>query len=242
MIYYEKDFYQKSDELRDAIVNEYYMNLCNSNSQVNIISQFVFLFKQYYTSVGILLSNQQSSSIYPIARSACECFSSIYKLIEASGSTSDFDETMKKEYQSNVSQLWRICKNLQAGEYRTKIFERIKKILLELKEINGAENDNEIINKCKSYSDNISEKVRDTFKNIPEYATDEESYKNLYPELCLYSHNNIDSIIERFFDKKEEGVVFNELKADNNKLAIMHMFVACANYILKWVKKVCNYE
>lgn len=165
-----------------------------------------------------------------------------YKLIEASGNTGDFDDTIKKEYQSNVSQLWRICKNLQFGEYRTKIFERIKEMLHNINEINGSESDNEIINKCEHYRNNISEKVVDAFKNIPEYAADEEAYKNLYPELCLYSHNNIDSIIERFFDRKEERVVFNELKDDNNKLAIMHMFVVCANYILKWVKKVCNYE
>lgn len=238
MEYNENDFYKKYIELDKAIANERYINFCNSNSKVGIIMQYIILFRRYYVSTIYLISNKLSCSAYPVARSACECFSSIYKLIEASGNTGDFDDTIKKEYQSNVSQLWRICKNLQFGDYRTKIFERIKKMLHNINEINGSESDNEIINKCEHYRNNISEKVVDAFKNIPEYAADEEAYKNLYPELCLYSHNNIDGIMERFYDHKDEETVINEEKKDNNMFVIMYMFVSCTVYILKWIDSV----
>lgn len=77
MEYNENDFYKKYIELDKAIANERYINFCNSNSKVGIITQYIILFRRYYVSTIYLISNKLSCSVYPVARSACECFSSI---------------------------------------------------------------------------------------------------------------------------------------------------------------------
>lgn len=242
MAYKENDFYKKYIELDESISNERYMIFCNSNSKVSIITQYIILFRRYYVSTIYLILNKLSCAVYSVARSACECFASIFRLIETFEEEDDFRQTMSDEYKSNIKQLCQIYKNLVDGEYKGKMFERIKAMLLEINEIREQESDDELIKRCIGFRENIKDKVAKTFKCIPEYANDEEAYKNLYPKLCLFTHNNIDSIMERFFDKKNEVVVINELKEDKNIFSVMYMFISCTNYIVKWVKSVVNNE
>ena len=59
MIYNEKDFYKKSKELHDAVVNELYMNLCNSNNQVKSKRIKAFINKRkIITTQGISLPRE----------------------------------------------------------------------------------------------------------------------------------------------------------------------------------------
>ena len=119
----------------------------------------------------------------------------------------------------------------------TKIFERIDKLMGYIGEKNGSETERQLVDKGKKFNEKISDKVEKALKNIPVYSNGEETYKTVYPELCLYSHNNTDSIIERFFVKIGDNAVFSELKKDENINAVMYMFVSCTKNILEWIKE-----
>lgn len=231
----EKDFESRYMYLEKVVCDSRYINICNLNEEIKIIWQYIILFKHYYAAVKTLLAERQSAAVYSISRSACECFASIYRFVEAFGNQLEFDKIKKAEYNANISQLYCIYSNMNDSTIKANLLARIKNLLININEITGATSDENIIKKCKNYNKNISLKVMNAFKHIPEYVNDEESYKNLYPELCLYSHNNIDSIIERYYRKDEEKIVFDANKEDKNIQPLKFMFVACSNYIIKWI-------
>lgn len=238
MGYYEEDFSSKLKMLDDIIFKERYMNLCNSNDNFRTIAPYIYLFRQYYFSVKTLLKDTQNNCvIYPLARSACECFASIYHLINTFEDPNAFANTVKKEYQANIKQLWRIYNKTQDSNSKNILFTRIKGFLKEIGEITGSEDDSTIENKAKSYNELIGEKVENAFSNLPSYSSDVDSYKNLYLELCLYSHNNIESILNRFYDDSNGQIYFNLKKEDVNILPTKYMFVACADYIITWLNR-----
>lgn len=237
MDYYESDFLVKLKELDEIIFKKEYLDLCNANENFRTIAPYVYLFRQYYLSVKTLLDTNNSCGIYPLARSACECFAIIYHLITTYETPQAFEDIVKREYQSNIKQLWSIWKYTKDTTLKNELFKRIKEQLIHIREINGTENDSIIENKAKSYDEPIQMKVVSAFSNIPGYSSDEESYNTLYKELCLYSHNNIDGIIERFFDNNKGQIHFNVYKKDINVNPTKYMFIACADYIITWLKR-----
>ena len=242
----EKDFITQKKRLDTLLYNEVLFEKINNNDELKIIYPFAFLFTSYYKGVTYLLSEKLYSSVFPIARSALECFANFSMLCECFNSP-QFSEKYKILQGKDIIQICEIAK--EEDDENTKEF-LMKTIISKIREAgfdNIIESDNveikDIIKNIRKEIDNYEEyktkqsalKSLDYLENV--YGNNTKFAKTIYADLCNLLHNNISGIMERFCEKSEDKEVFcgEHYKAEMI-IPIQEMFIVCGIYIENWLK------
>ena len=237
---YEGDFKSTLKDLENTLLCKKTVDQCNSDEEFRMIFQYLFLFFDYYRGADNLIDNKITPAVFPIVRSAAECFVSIYGLCSKYG-TVDFEIEQNQIYYENARQLTSLYDATSDQKEKSELLDRTKRIL----EVTGdiQKSDNKSYDECKTIlkqkkcSKRKTDLIYETFSKLPEYYnSDIHSCETLYGELCVYTHNNSDSIIQRYYDIRNNPPIFTQNKIDDNIIPAKFMFVACSRYINSWVK------